>query len=90
MTHSRLAEVLAMPVHATEKTRPLQRKSLQGAARMTPQQTIAGCFNARSWSADVLQIVLGFLHVGPVLVLVACHAEFAVAIGNRQRQIGLG
>ncbi|CAE6760073.1 hypothetical protein R69888_03370 [Paraburkholderia haematera] len=84
------ADTLTTPIHAAEKTRPLQRKSLQGAANVALRQKIAGRFNARSWPADVLQIVLALFHMSPVRIFVARHAELAVAIGDRQRQIGLG
>jgi len=44
MAKSRLADALAMPIHTAEKTRPLQRKSLQGAANVALRQKIAGAF----------------------------------------------
>ncbi|CAB3642765.1 hypothetical protein LMG24238_00434 [Paraburkholderia sediminicola] len=84
------ADTFATPIHATEKTRPLQRKSLQGAANVALRQKIAGGFNARSWPADVFQIMLALFHIRPIRVFVARHAELAVAIGDRQRQIRLG
>lgn len=42
-----LADTFATPIHATEKTRPLQRKSLQGAANVVLRQKIAGGFKDR-------------------------------------------
>jgi hypothetical protein len=44
MPRPRLTGTLAMPIHAAEKTRPLQRKSLQGAANVALRQKIAGVF----------------------------------------------
>jgi hypothetical protein len=40
----RLADTLAIPIHAAEKTHPLQLKSLQGAAKLALWQKIAGVF----------------------------------------------
>ncbi|GGC55794.1 hypothetical protein GCM10011400_49440 [Paraburkholderia caffeinilytica] len=56
-----VADALATPIHAAEKTRPLQRKSLQGAANVILRQKIADRFASRSWPADVLPIVLALL-----------------------------
>jgi hypothetical protein len=52
MVEPKLADALAMPIHAAEKTRPLQRISLQGAAKVVLRQKSAGpfqCFNASTF-----------------------------------------
>ncbi|SOF00315.1 hypothetical protein SAMN05446635_8369 [Burkholderia sp. OK233] len=42
-----LTDAFATPIHAAEKTRPLQRKSLQGAANVALRQKITGGFKDR-------------------------------------------
>ncbi len=90
MGRPRLTDTLAMAIHATEKHAPCSESLCRGRLTLLCDRKSQTRFNARSWPADVLQIVLALFHVGPVRVFVARHAELAVAIGDRQRQIGLG
>ena len=82
---------LVVAFHAAEKTRPLLRKALQGAANLALRQKIAGgSQNSFLLPADVFEIVFALLHVSPILVFVAQQAKLAVAIRHRQREVGFG
>jgi hypothetical protein len=57
MVEPKLADALAIPIHATEKTRPLQRKSLQGAAKVVLRQKSAAPlpgFNASTFQRAIM------------------------------------
>jgi hypothetical protein len=63
------------PLSRSGKTRPVQRKALQGATNLALRQKIAGSFQRAITAGDVLQIVFAFLHVSPVLACIAREAR---------------